>query len=109
MATCADYRVIGDVFGVYKSPVHKYFHIVVKAISKLTNVLISIPKLDECIRNAGAFQKMCHIPNEIGAIDGTHIPVKAPKIGYMDFVNRKGWTSMVMQAVVDNIYLFRDV
>nr|XP_016942562.2 protein ALP1-like [Drosophila suzukii]XP_036677809.1 protein ALP1-like [Drosophila suzukii]XP_036677810.1 protein ALP1-like [Drosophila suzukii] len=76
---------------------------------KLTSVLISFPKLDECIQNAGAFQKMCHIPNVIGAIDGTHIPVKAPKIGYMDFVNRKGWESMVMKAVVDNNYLFRDV
>jgi len=32
----------------------------------------------------------------IGAIDGTHIPILPPKIGYRDFVNRKGWPSMVL-------------
>jgi len=26
LATCEDYRVVGDVFGVHKSAVHKYFH-----------------------------------------------------------------------------------
>jgi len=69
LATCPEYRLIGDVFGVHKSTVHKYFHIVVKAVLKLTSDLISFPRLDECIQNSGAFQKMCHIPNVIGAID----------------------------------------
>jgi len=30
--------VIGDVFGVHKSTVHKYFHIVVKASLRLNKV-----------------------------------------------------------------------
>jgi len=49
LATCAEYRVIGNVFGVHKSTVHKYFHIVVKAVLNLMSDLISFPELDECI------------------------------------------------------------
>jgi len=38
----------------------------------------------------------------MGAIDGTHIPVTALSEGKKDFNNRKGWDSMVLQAVVDD-------
>ena len=44
-----------------------------------------------------------------GAIDGTHIPIIAPVIDHADYVNRKGSHSLVMKAVVDSKYLFRDV
>ncbi len=38
----------------------------------------------------------------IGCIDGTHIPVLLPSDGYRDFVNRKGWPSYIIQAVVND-------
>ena len=44
-----------------------------------------------------------------GAIDGTHIPIIAPVVDHADYVNRKGYHSIVMQAVVHSKYLFRDV
>ena len=44
-----------------------------------------------------------------GAIDGTHIPIIAPVVDQAHYVNRKGYDSIVMQAVVDSKYLFRDV
>lgn len=44
-----------------------------------------------------------------GAIDGTHIAIIAPKEDHTDYVNRKGYHSVVMQALVDCSYLFRDV
>ena len=44
-----------------------------------------------------------------GCIDGTHIPIIAPKENHKDYVNRKGFHSIQMQAVVDSRYLFRDV
>ena len=43
-----------------------------------------------------------------GAIDGTHIPIVAPTKNPADYVNRKKYHSIVMQAVVDSDYLFRD-
>ncbi|TVT98220.1 hypothetical protein EJB05_56499, partial [Eragrostis curvula] len=38
----------------------------------------------------------------IGAIDGTHIPLRAPKKVKEDMRNRKGWTSMNVLAIVDH-------
>ncbi|KAK9719062.1 DDE superfamily endonuclease [Popillia japonica] len=57
----------------------------------------------------------CRIKNKtaveqvFGFIDGTHIPILPPKDGYRDFINRKGWASLILQAVVDDNYLFRDI
>lgn len=44
-----------------------------------------------------------------GGIDGTHIAIQAPVENHVDYVNRKNYHSIVMQAVVDCQYLFRDI
>ena len=43
------------------------------------------------------------------AIDGCHIPVRQPALNHTHYYNRKGWYSVILQAVVDDKYLFRDV
>ena len=45
----------------------------------------------------------------LNTIDGSHIPFCAPLQNHTDYYNRKGWYSMVVQAVVDHDYLFRDI
>lgn len=72
LASCAEYRVVGDVFGVHKSTVHKYFHIVLDAILKLTKDFIKFPNLEECLQIARRFEKISNIPNIIGSIDGEY-------------------------------------
>ena len=49
------------------------------------------------------------MPHCAGAIDGSHIPVKPPALNHTDYHNRKSCYSVVLQAVVDHNYLFRDV
>ena len=44
-----------------------------------------------------------------GAVDGCHIPVMHPASNHTNFYNRKGWCSIILQAVVDDKYLFTDV
>ena len=44
-----------------------------------------------------------------GAIDGTHIPIIASSECHAEYVNRKGYHSIIMQTVVDCKYLYRDV
>ena len=49
------------------------------------------------------------IPQCAGSIDGSHIPVKPPAMNHTCYYNRKGWYSIVLQAIVDHNYLFTDV
>ena len=70
MASCAEYRVVGNVFGVHKSTVHKYFHRVVNAIIQVKEDYIKFPKIDEALLIASEFEEKSHIPNIIGAVDG---------------------------------------
>ena len=49
------------------------------------------------------------IPARAGAIDGTHGPVQASLENPTDYVNRKSFHSVVMQAYVDARYLLRDI
>lgn len=103
VASCSEYRVVGNVFGVHKSTVKKCFYRVVKAINKvMTSAYITIPNQDEAKYIAMIFENVSHIPQIIGCIDGTHIPITVPEEGYRDFVNRKGWASYNVQAIVDH-------
>ena len=55
------------------------------------------------------FETKWGFPQCVGAIDGSHIPVQAPLLNHTDYFNRKGWYSMLIQAVVDHRYLFRNI
>ena len=43
------------------------------------------------------------------AIDDTHIPIGTPHGSQIDHVNRKGYNSIIIQAVADVNHLFRDI
>lgn len=40
-------------------------------------------------------------PQCAGSIDGCHIPIIGPEEFAADYYNRKGWHSIILQAVVD--------
>jgi hypothetical protein len=44
-----------------------------------------------------------------GAIDGTHIPLLAPMDNHVEYVNRKDFHSILMQAVTNCNYLYWDI
>lgn len=103
LASCCEYRVVGNVFGVHKSTVKKFIYKVVKAINKiLMRRHIKMPDSGEAERISTSFETISGIPQIIGCIDGSHIPIIAPEEGRKDFVNRKGWSSLVLQGVVDD-------
>ena len=45
------------------------------------------------------FLERGHIPNVVGAVDGTHIPILIPPDDHVDFINRKSFHSLVFQGV----------
>ena len=54
------------------------------------------------------FEACWVFPQVAGAIDGTHIPIISPQDNPSDYYNRKGFHSIIMQAVVDFRGLFLD-
>ncbi|XP_064482909.1 putative nuclease HARBI1 [Ornithodoros turicata] len=45
----------------------------------------------------------------VGAIDGTHVRIVPPKTGREDYINRKKFASIQMQAIVDHECFFLDI
>lgn len=52
------------------------------------------------------FQNCCEFPNVIGAIDGTHIKIRAPSHDPTSYINRKDCHSIILQAVCDRYRKF---
>lgn len=103
LASTAEYRVIGNTMGIHKSTVKKCLYRVVKAINKIMlKNYIRMPDENEAKFIAQNFEEKCGIPQIIGSIDGTHIEIIPPSEGRRDFVNRKGWPSYNVLAVVDH-------
>lgn len=107
LASCCEYRLIANQFGVHKSTVMNFVRLFCKGmVESEIHQFIKVPTREEARTTARHFKEKFHLPQVIGCIDGTHIPILPPSDGYKDFVNRKGWPSYVLQAVVDSAYLY---
>ena len=57
---------------------------------------------------AREFENIHEIPYVIGAVDGSHIPIVAPRLHATDYYNHKGFHSILLQGVVSSKCLFWD-
>ncbi|XP_075769050.1 uncharacterized protein LOC142821572 [Pelodiscus sinensis] len=95
-STPDSYRSVGNQFSVGRSTVGAVLLEVVKAINRvLLRRVVRLADPDAVIRGFGALG----FPNCGGAIDGTHIPICAPEHQASHYVNRKGYFSILLQAV----------
>ena len=111
LATGECFRSIGNRFGMgistFSYALRDFINII---IEKFLAEKIIFPSTESEIRRiANGFKKLGRIPNVIGAIDGSHIPIKAPHLFPVDYFNRKGFYSIVLQAVVDHKKKFLDI
>ena len=66
-------------------------------IEKFLTEKIIFPSTEfEINKITSGFKKLVRISNVIGAIDGSHIPIKAPHLFSVDYFNRKGFYSIVL-------------
>ena len=110
LATNVEYRTIAALFGLGISTVCS---IVLKTCSIIAEHLlpryVCMPSEDKLREIVGEFENLWGFPQVVGAIDGSHIPVLKPKESPSDYYNRKGFYSILVQAVVDSRGRFLDV
>lgn len=110
LATNSDYRSIGNLFGVGTSTVCKSVHMVCKAIEDhLVSKYITFPQNSDLKKVINGYKDEWGFPNCGGAIDGSHIPIIAPQDAHGDYLNRKGFYSLILQGVCDHRHVFTDV
>ena len=76
--------------------------------NKLLAKFISWPSPSIMDRYAQEFEELQGIPYVVGAVDGSHIPIIAPRLHAPDYYNRKGFHSVLLQGVVSAKCLFWD-
>nr|XP_048693114.1 uncharacterized protein LOC125630947 [Caretta caretta]XP_048693115.1 uncharacterized protein LOC125630947 [Caretta caretta] len=100
------YRSVTNLFGVGKSTTGAAFMQVSSAINHL--LLRTIVTLRNVREIADGFAAM-RFPNCSGAINGMHIPVLAQDHFLMEYINRKGYFSMIFQVLLNHWGNFTDI
>lgn len=103
-------RQIADKFGVSESSVFRIVERLLNVIvDDLHSVFIRWPTGANVQSTVQKFKCVRGIDGVLGAIDGSHIPIKCPNEHPIDYVNRKGFHSIILQAVCDSSMMFTDV
>lgn len=103
LATGSEYRLIQHMFGVGLSTACEITNEFSAAIvACLKEKYIRQPTGNDLRDIINGFRDKWGFPQAAGAIDGTHIPIKAPETIRNDYYNRKGWYSVLLQAIVDH-------
>lgn len=103
LATGNSYRTIGQTFGVGRATAMKIKDSFCFSLVSNANDYIKFPITEaetrKCIQG---FEHISTFPQVVGAVDGTHIPIKAPQENPHAYYNRKQFSSIVLQGVADS-------
>lgn len=95
------FRQIGNLFGISKSSAWYAIQRVSKWLVSIGHEFITWPDENSAKQNWRKFELKRKIPGVIGAIDCSHINIKAPNLHKESYFDRKQNYSLVLQLVVD--------
>ena len=102
LGTNIEYRTLGALCGLGRSTVGE---LVLDTCSfivcHLMPAYVRVPDHHDLKVVMDGFENRWGFPQTVGAIDGSHIPILKPQESASDYYNRKGFYSIIMQAVVD--------
>lgn len=64
------------------------------------------PNKEKWVENAHRYYTLWNLPNCVGSVDGKHIRIRKPSNSGSEYINYKGYFSIVLMAVVDADGLF---
>ncbi|XP_028569510.2 uncharacterized protein LOC114588406 isoform X2 [Podarcis muralis] len=105
LATPDSYRSVAECFGVGRSTVSRIVMEVCQALYDVYHHVVHLAGAQEVMEGFAAKG----FPHCIGVLDATHIPIIAPAHRATEYINSKGYYSMVLQVLVDHRGRFTDV
>lgn len=112
LANQESFRIIGSRFRVGGGHAHRAFIMCCLIICKSASSYLVWPKTAVAVRKTILeFEALREnaFPGVLGCIGGTHISIKAPNEDREVYINGKGKTSVIVQAVCDANLKFTDV
>ncbi|XP_068723632.1 uncharacterized protein [Montipora capricornis] len=106
-----NFRTIANLFGVGKSTVCGIVKRVCKVIVRiLLPRFIYVPQNRQEVKDIiHGFESHAGFLQVVGAVDGCHVPIIGPQQSPDDYINRKGFHSLILQGLVDFDYRFLDI
>nr|XP_055063040.1 putative nuclease HARBI1 isoform X2 [Misgurnus anguillicaudatus] len=102
LATGTFQREVGDICGISQPSLSRIMPAVLDAIIVLAPNYIQFPyRNPQQAEVKRGFHAIARFSNIIGAIDCTHIAIKAPSTNEFNYVNRKGFHSINVQVICD--------
>ncbi|XP_046874255.1 putative nuclease HARBI1 [Hypomesus transpacificus] len=102
LATGTFQRELADRSGISQPTLSRVMPDVLGGIVSLTHLYIKFPyTVAEQANKKAQFAAMSGFPNVIGAIDCTHVAIRAPSMNENAFVNRKHFHSINVQVICD--------
>ena len=109
LASGAYQQVISDTLNISQSSASRSINRFVSAICTHSREFITLPENLSLEENYRGFYSMAGFPRVCGCIDGTHIRILAPHDNPLDYINRKGFHSINIQAVCDHRGIFTNI
>ena len=101
-------QVVGDISGRDKSTVCRVITEFCKSIVRKRALFVCFPNDEQKQQNKELFFDMAGFPSVIGCVDGFHVKIITPSENERDFINRKGWHSINVQAMTSPTCKFID-
>ena len=96
-------QAIGDTLGLSKSTVSRTVNDVSYALAQKQVHFIKWPSTEaEIVQTRRGFYDKGGFPGVIGCVDGTHVKIQGPTKNENDYVNRKGFHSINVQAICNH-------
>lgn len=110
LASTSDFFSVAEEHGMAESTLHDRFPLFLRAMRQVYEAkTIALPTAAEMAAVMAGFEAIAGFPQCCGALDGTHIPWRAPGCDTAMYLNHKGYVSINTQLMVDSTRLIRDV